>query len=310
MDSVPFTTEEIKEQCKTYQKITPFDCTTAPPNYVVLKKNGQNSRYSAKMEFGVRTEQLEQEYSWMDTLASTLTSQNIRFPKAYGIVRDDLWAFLVMEHISEGETVREYMHRTGTPSLPAELADTIVSALAEIRTALGSRVTGKVTPHGDWIVKGTMFPDNETGKIVDTVEDMVAFLSDRFRRAGVDVENGDSGAATPTSMPPSLPMLFAHGDLSSNNILLLPDGRLALIDFGMSCFAPPWWEWYALMRSSDGDDFFEPLFEAMRRKGMVVYEEFVEACDKLCLWYARFGSGVDIYERGLQVAISRSGQGT
>ncbi|KAH7913090.1 kinase-like domain-containing protein [Hygrophoropsis aurantiaca] len=228
----------------------------------------------------------------MSTLTTTLTSQNIRIPKAYGIITDGLWAMLVMEHISEGETIRVYMRRTGTPSLPAELADTIVSALAEIRMALGSRVTGKVTPHGEWIVKGTMFPDNETEKIVDTVEDMAAFLTDRFRRAGVEVGVGDSGATTP--MPPSMPMLFAHGDLSSNNILLLPDGRLALIDFGMSCFAPPWWEWYALIRSSEGDDFFEPLFEAMKRKGMVVYEEFMEACDKLCLWYVRFGTVADM----------------
>lgn len=276
----PFTEKEIKRQCKiyreTHQRDRPFK------NFVVLQLDGRDSKYGVKMAISFCVNQLEQERDWMKFLSNNVDSKKIVVPKAYGIIEDKFWALLVMENISSGETIRQYMDREGG-DLPADVADTIASTLVELRNILRP-ISDMITPRGGWTVQGTMFRDNETSKLVNTVQDMAVYITDRFDKAGV----------SRADLPPLWPMVYTHGDPSSRNFMILPDGRMVFLDPGMSCFAPVWWEWYAFEFSSESEDYYVPLMKAFKKHGLVVSEESRGVLDIFRIWYWRYGCYTDL----------------
>ncbi|KAJ3778630.1 kinase-like domain-containing protein [Lentinula raphanica] len=46
-------------------------------------------------------------------------------------------------------------------------------------------------------------------------------------------------------------LVFTHQDINPRNIIVGEDGRLWMIDWGLSGFYPPWFEYVAMMRQSD-----------------------------------------------------------
>ena len=87
----------------------------------------------------------------------------------------------------------------------------------------------------------------------------------RIRRAPPDIEPFDD----------SRPLVFNHGDLSMRNIILGRDGRIWLVDWGLSGFYPRWFEYVSMVYTAESDGapdswnrlipfIADPLFKHMK----------------------------------------------
>jgi aminoglycoside phosphotransferase (APT) family kinase protein len=79
----------------------------------------------------------------------------------------------------------------------------------------------------------------------------------------------------------SRPLVFAHQDLTMRNVILGRDGRVWLVDWGLSGFYPPWFEYVSMVYAAERDGAPEswnrlipligdPLFEHMRWMDRIV----------------------------------------
>jgi thiamine kinase-like enzyme len=66
--------------------------------------------------------------------------------------------------------------------------------------------------------------------------------------------------ARPLSEPfdDSRPLVFTHGDLSMRNIIYGKDGRIWLVDLGMSGFYPRWFEYIAMVYAAEDTNNMAP----------------------------------------------------
>ncbi|KAE9396887.1 hypothetical protein BT96DRAFT_1021084 [Gymnopus androsaceus JB14] len=251
----PLTDEEIKEQCRTHLKKHPW---LDDPEILVLKHNGQDTNFV------------------------------VTFSRPYEaivdrLLKDGFYGILVTEKL-EGRTFREVMN--GTP-LSDKHADLIADTLQELRESVRPFENNKVTPLGQWTVQGHMFPDGETARVVDTVDEMASFLTERFRRA--------AGNEVP------LPL----------SRMLLSNDRLAFVDFNQSCMGPRWWDWYALAVSCEDEGFVDPLMSALERKGLIFdEEEFGDVMDDLHRWYGLYGTVADIKEWEAKLKAAKASNST
>ncbi|KAE9396888.1 hypothetical protein BT96DRAFT_92502 [Gymnopus androsaceus JB14] len=273
----PLTDEEIKEQCRVHLEKYPW---LDDPEILLLKHNGQDTNFVVTFSWPYGAIQLEQHRAWLDFFSE---SKMITTFKVDRLLEDDLFGILVTEKL-EGQTFRQVMN--GTP-LSDEHADLIADTLQELRESVRSFENNKVTPLGQWTVQGHMFPEGETARVVDTVDEMSSFLTERFQRA----------VGNEVPLPPLEDGVFSYGNLSPDSIKLLSNGQLAFVDFSQSCMGPRWWDWYALAISCEDEGFVDPLLSALRRKGLIVDEEFSGVMDDLHSWYALYGTVADIQER-------------
>ncbi|KAE9396885.1 hypothetical protein BT96DRAFT_977231 [Gymnopus androsaceus JB14] len=199
------------------------------------------------------------------TTVQEKVDQSERVPKVERLLEDGFYGILVTEKL-EGQTLREVMN--GTP-LSDEHADLIANTL----------------PFENNKSKGTCFLKAKLARVVDTVNELASFLTERFRRAVGEVP-----------LPPLEDGVFSYGNLSPDSIELLSNGQLAFVDFNQSCMGPRWWDWYSLAVSCGDRGFVDPLKSALKRKGLIVDKEFSGVMDGLHRWYGLYGTVADIEE--------------
>ncbi|KAE9396890.1 hypothetical protein BT96DRAFT_92546 [Gymnopus androsaceus JB14] len=267
------TDEDIKKQCKIHIKKHPM-----LDKILVLKHNGQDTNFVVTFSWPYGA--IVQHRAWLDFFSE---SKTITVPRVVRLLEDGFYGILVTEKLG-GQTLRQVMN--GTP-LSDEHADLIADTLQELRESVRPFENNKVTPLGQWTVQGHMFPEGETARVVDTVDEMSSFLTERFQRA----------VGNEVPLPPLEDGVFSYGNLSPDSIKLLSNGQLAFVDFSQSCMGPRWWDWYALAISCEDEGFVDPLLSALRRKGLIVDEEFGGVMDDLHSWYALYGTVADIQER-------------
>ncbi|KAE9396889.1 hypothetical protein BT96DRAFT_1021086 [Gymnopus androsaceus JB14] len=284
----PLTDEEIKKQCRTHLEKHPW---LDDPEILVLKHDDQDTNFV--VTFSWPYEAIVQHRAWLDFF---LESKTITVPKVDRLLEYGFYGILVTEKFG-GQTLRQVMN--GTP-LSDEHADLIADTLQELRESVRPFENNKVTPLGQWTVQGHMFPEGETARVVDTVDEMASFLTGRFRRA----------VGNQVLLPPLEDGVFSYGNLSPDSIKLLSNGRLAFVDFNQSCMGPRWWDWYALAVSCEDKDFVDPLLSALKRKGLIVDEESSGVMDDLHRWYGLYGTVADIEEWKAILRASKTSNST
>ncbi|KZP17018.1 hypothetical protein FIBSPDRAFT_1047131 [Athelia psychrophila] len=234
MSSLPFTDDYIKKSCKAYRKSKQGGATKR--NFHVLKDGaGKETDYAVKMAHGYGTPGLRHERDCMLHLSTYVDPKKVVIPKGYTFIQDGDWGLLVVQNIP-GKTMWELMD-DGNEELSPNDANDIANAIQELRNVVQQPSDEALTPSAIlWNIKGHIFkPDNDGGRALQTKKEFEDFMDDRLTKV--------TGT---TSRLPDAGYVFTHGDLSPHNIKRLPDGRLAILDYDMSFFAPTYWEPYAL----------------------------------------------------------------
>ena len=205
------------------------------------------------------------------------THTSIPIPRIRRTIKDEEgYTYLVMDH-TPGERLD---HVWPSLSLWSKLwvALSLRRYIRQLRQ-LNSLVPG---PLADSPQKcdGPMFGDRSCGPFPDYAS-LSAFYNYKLNIAKkVTIPDGHGNTihcAHPDTEPfdDSRPLVFVHGDLRMRNIIFGSDGRLWLVDWGMSGFYPPWFEYVSMVYAAENyrqpDSWnrlipfiADPLFKHMR----------------------------------------------
>ena len=279
MDSVPYSNDEIFTQCRAHLANISSRFDDSRARFVVLQPKRSSISYAVKIDGAFEKNELEYERAFMDFLQSPPTSY--RFPKTFGIIEDEQYAYLVMEYL-EGPTLWQVM-REGAIELPESDADDVVTALRELhndqQSAQKLLQSRSLTPLGHWHPQGFIFaPDGDGGRLVLNLDDFISFMTIRFNAAEINMKHVPLDEWT-----------LAHGDVTPENFIRCTDGRLGIVDCRTTFLAPSWWEAYALRVSGADPRWLGPLEKAMKRQKMNPPEALVEEMDKFPPWFCLQG---------------------
>lgn len=117
---------------------------------------------------------------------------------------------------------------------------------------------------GPWPVQGHIFkPDDDGSLTMDSRLEFHKYMDDRLTQAHDGKE---------TTLPEA-EVVFNHGDLSLDNIKVVPDGRIGPLDLAMAFWGPAYWDLIALIVSPYELyelEFVAPLQKAFKRRGLTV----------------------------------------
>ena len=150
---------------------------------------------------------------------------------------------------------------------------------------LNSSVPGPFadSPH---ICGGLIFGDRGCGLFPDYAS-LSAFYNRKLDIAKTMTYRDRHGNLIPYAGPDtepfddSRPLVFTHQDLTMRNVILGSDGRVWLVDWGLSGFYPPWFEYISMVYAAERDmvpDSWnclipligDPLFKHMRWMDRIV----------------------------------------
>lgn len=86
--------------------------------------------------------------------------------------------------------------------------------------------------------------------------------------------------------------MFCYGDLSPDSEKILPVGRIAFVDFGMSFWGPQFWEAFVLTIAPYSTDFLDPMLKAFERRGLRIEPKVGQQLNEFRTWHSVYGKAV------------------
>lgn len=224
-----------------------------------------------------------QKYAW-----EQVDSNVFRVPQPYRYFQDRSQGleltigYLVMEYI-DGTSMSEYL-KYATADEREATADAIVRLLNHLPTTPVS-VTQGPGPVGCGPPRGYLWSEGGIGSSFASLTDMESWLN----RLLMDYQPGYQGDLFNFT---TSELSMCHTDLAPRNIILQPNGQLAVLDWGSAGFYPRVFETYAFRTCADREPIFTQVLSRLDEEHGEGQIQLLSKIERILL---RFGDVINRY---------------